>query len=182
MEKVSDQRCGWCGKPATEGHHLFLRSDIPELIDDPKNKIPLCSECHGYATNFNQIKVMFQRAFFLQSQHDVLSLEYIQDRMKNEIRIITPEEVCRFRRYLSSEYSWVSQQLEDIERKYACDFTEFRKKTTSDVQAKRLYNMTDQGMDRIIYKSQCKRIEKMMSALKTMHEMNLQNVWSAYMQ
>jgi len=182
MEKISDQSCRWCGKPATDGHHLFRRSDIPEMIDDPNNIIPLCRECHGYATNYKQIEQMFQRAFFLQNQRDVLSLEYIQDRLKDDFRIIAPAEVCDFRRYLAGEFSWISQQLEDIEKKYAEIFTKLRETTTSDRQAERLYDMSPDGVDRICYKSQCRRMSKMMSSLKTMHEMNLQNGWSAYMQ
>jgi len=182
MEKVSNQQCKWCGKPATDGHHLFRRSDIPNLIDDHNNKIPLCRECHGYATNYKQIETMFQRAFFLQSQQDVLSVDYIQDRLRDDFRIIVPAEVCSFRRYLAGEYSWVMSQLETLEKKYPFEFEMLRKETTSDKRADHKYDMTDNGLDRMVYKKQCKRIEKMLSSLKTMHEMNVQDGWSAYMQ
>ena len=40
------KRCHFCGKPATEIHHIRGRSNLL-LRYDLKNLIPLCSDCHS---------------------------------------------------------------------------------------------------------------------------------------
>lgn len=46
-----DRECEWCGYPESDYravviHHVWPRSVRPDLIDDPANHMPLCSQCH----------------------------------------------------------------------------------------------------------------------------------------
>jgi len=54
-------RCEWCGRPATQVHHLNYRRVFNEL---PSDLVALCAECHADVhhktpANDNQLKINF---------------------------------------------------------------------------------------------------------------------------
>jgi hypothetical protein len=51
-QAIAPQPCFWCGRPTDWAvpyggkHHVFRRSNRPDLIDEETNLVPLCFECH----------------------------------------------------------------------------------------------------------------------------------------
>lgn len=54
-----------CGRRATDGHHILLRSQGGD--DVPDNVMPLCHECHmaWHAGNIKQLRVRGQEALYV---------------------------------------------------------------------------------------------------------------------
>ena len=44
-------KCIVCGKPATQVHHIHLRSKRKDLIYEKHNLVSLCSKCHFHQSN-----------------------------------------------------------------------------------------------------------------------------------
>jgi hypothetical protein len=169
------ERCAWCGyNEATDAHHLFRRSTSPELIDDPANKIKLCWRCHKYATDSKEFEQLLQTHFFLKPERE-LTMELVESEMKAGTSI-SPRDLARYRNFLAAHFASLSDEIGEIEKCYPLIWTEIRAQVTSDTQAERLYDGTPQGIRRTTLKIQLKKLEKMMSSLKTtLDVMNAEN-------
>ena len=44
-------KCVVCGKPATQVHHIHLRSKRKDLMYEKNNLVSLCSKCHFHQSN-----------------------------------------------------------------------------------------------------------------------------------
>jgi hypothetical protein len=82
-------------------------------------------------------------------------------------RKIYPEEAVEMRTQLAGLYSFYSQNLEDILMRKPNTWVLIREKHKSDKQADLEYSTTDDGKNEIGLAMRLKRIEKMMSALKS---------------
>lgn len=60
---MRDKRCRLCGRiNYLQLHHILYRSERKDLIDDPKNCIMLCSECHKLVhSNKRKYQPMLQK-------------------------------------------------------------------------------------------------------------------------
>lgn len=164
----------WCGRNPVEpgeGHHLFRRSTSPGMIDDPKNKVHLCSQCHRYATDEEAVERLFQEYFFLKPECEDLNIDYVAERMRDGI-MLSPRDVSRFRNYLAGEYSFFSNRFIELEKKKPFQVEEFKKDDAvkSEARAERLYQMTEDGLLYSELQRRLKVIEKLLSALRTVHE------------
>lgn len=48
-----DYKCVICGKPATQVHHIHLRSKRKDLMYEKNNLVSLCSKCHQHQSEEN---------------------------------------------------------------------------------------------------------------------------------
>lgn len=80
---------------------------------------------------------------------------------------LTPGQLSELRLQLSGIYSFIASQLDDILLTKPEDWLSLREQTTSDTQADRKYELTENGKLEKIYRQQLKSCEKMMSAIKT---------------
>lgn len=46
-------KCVVCGKPATQVHHIHLRSKRKDLLYEVNNLVSLCSKCHAHQSEEN---------------------------------------------------------------------------------------------------------------------------------
>lgn len=57
--------CWWCGETSyttqIDGHHVFKRSTHPHLIEEHRNIMPLCRECHMRTENNNEFYKKIQK-------------------------------------------------------------------------------------------------------------------------
>ncbi len=61
---IRTELCLYCGKNiADQEHHVIKRSERPDLIDDKRNKIFICSECHSQTENSQDFYKKLQRIF-----------------------------------------------------------------------------------------------------------------------
>lgn len=92
-----------------------------------------------------------------------------------------PHEARDLRSRLAGEYSFRSGMLQDILARKPKTWMDIRATTTSDKQADQKWEQSDDGINEVGLKMQIKAIEKMMSALKTivdvqMNERNNSNI------
>jgi 5-methylcytosine-specific restriction endonuclease McrA len=52
----ADYTCEWCGKPATDAHHMIARAQGNRLRFSPENGVALCKGCHMEFHNRNSLK------------------------------------------------------------------------------------------------------------------------------
>ena len=161
--------CRWCGKPSDDTHHLFRRSTSPEMIDDPNNHARLCRLCHQYATKYKEVEQLFQYYFFLKPEQEKITVEHIAKSMQ-DMSYLSPRDVARFRNFLAGEYCFLSNRFQDLERQEPFMWEQLRKTVKSDARADKLYRHTEQGIEQNDLKQELKKMEKMLSALKTNHE------------
>lgn len=48
-----NNKCVACGKPATQVHHIHLRSKRKDLMYEINNLVSLCDKCHGHQSDEN---------------------------------------------------------------------------------------------------------------------------------
>jgi hypothetical protein len=84
---------------------------------------------------------------------------------------MAPEESAKMRVYLAGEYAYLSSCLENILAAKPDMWILIRENKKSDSQADAEWNRTKEGRNEMIMKLRLKRIEKMMSALRTYLEM-----------
>lgn len=80
---------------------------------------------------------------------------------------ILPTTAVTDRAVLSGYYSFYSQQLEEILMRKPNMWLYLRKSHKSDKATDRAYEMTEDGLNELGLTMRMKRLEKMMSALKT---------------
>lgn len=51
--KRDNYKCIVCGKPATQVHHIHLRSKRRDLMYEINNLVSLCDHCHNHQSNEN---------------------------------------------------------------------------------------------------------------------------------
>lgn len=96
-----------------------------------------------------------------------MMLEDIQKKIITE-RDIPPGELAQILVDLSAEYAFHSLKLEGILLQKPKKWNELRKDYKSDTATDRAWDATDDGLEELHYALTLKRIEKMMSACKTM--------------
>lgn len=79
----------------------------------------------------------------------------------------SPTEAVSARAVLSGWYSFYSEQLEDILMRKPSTWLKLRLDNKSDKATDRAYELTEDGINEIGLSMRLKRIEKMMSSLKT---------------
>ena len=162
--------CSWCGfREAADTHHLFRRSTSPAMIEDPLNKVRLCRTCHRYATDDKDVEEMFQQYFFLKERDPILSIPYIARAMRDQ-DYLSPRDVTRYRSYISAEYQFGSEQMIELEKQRPFLIEKLRADVKSDKRAETKYDMTPEGQAYNALRSRLKSMEKLMSALRTIHE------------
>lgn len=165
-----EKYCAWCGfREASDEHHIFRRSTSPGMIDDPENKVRLCRICHRYATEQKEVEQMFQHYFFLKEKEPEISIGYIA-RMMRDQEYLSPRDVTRYRSYLAAEYQFGSEQMVELEKQRPFLIEKLRHEVKSDKRAEVKYDMTPEGQAYNAVKSALKSMEKLMSALRTVHE------------
>jgi hypothetical protein len=80
---------------------------------------------------------------------------------------ILPMGAVQDRAVLAGYYSFYSQQLEDILMRKPSLWLHLRQQHKSDKATDRAYELTEDGLNELGLSMRMKRIEKMMSALKT---------------
>jgi len=98
-----------------------------------------------------------------------LTVEKIAEYLKNKDEL-TPQEVIKFREYLSAEFFYLGMELAMILIKKAEIWKEVRKKVKSDKKADIEYELTEYGKKEIALKMKLKGMEKMLSSLRTTFE------------
>lgn len=64
INETHTELCPYCGnRIADSEHHLIKRSERPELVDDIRNKLMICSICHQRTENENEFYKKLQRIF-----------------------------------------------------------------------------------------------------------------------
>jgi hypothetical protein len=77
---VSDPGCRGCGRRASEGHHIVLRSQGGD--DDPDNTMPLCMLCHHkyHAEGHIAATLTWEEVCYVQRRLGVAALPYLERR------------------------------------------------------------------------------------------------------
>ena len=170
MENQEHNPCAWCGQQSSDTHHLFKRSTSPELIDDPKNQVRLCRNCHirtesdtEFAKNLREA-LLWKPAnldIFLRAQ---ASLEAILNGQNTDY--LTPQLADNYLQLSGAAYNFYSEQLAGLERLEAPFYLETKKDKT-EKEVKMLWNTTESGQKMITYKAKLKALEKTMSNLRS---------------
>lgn len=87
----SEERCLICGRPATEGHHFILQSQVGE--DEPQNIVPLCFDHHtgDYGIHAGVISRMDIYRNALEKRPDIA--RYAEEHIREWAKHATPELV-----------------------------------------------------------------------------------------
>lgn len=82
---------------------------------------------------------------------------------------IPPNKLATWRLQLSGEYAFIAQRLAEVQMAKPDIWLAIRERDgiTSDAQADREWERTEQGKNERAYKTQLKYLEKIMSALRT---------------
>jgi uncharacterized protein len=80
---------------------------------------------------------------------------------------LTPGQLSEIRMKLSANYSFIATRLDDILLAKPQEWLQIRDQSTSDNQADKKYELTENGKLEKVYRQQLKTCEKMMSAIKT---------------
>ena len=94
------------------------------------------------------------------------SLEKITERLRNG-KPIYPKEAVEIRMFLSGEYSFIAGKLEEILKLKSDMWVLIRENVKTDKGADIAWQRTDEGKNEMTFRSQLKRIEKILSALRT---------------
>ena len=97
------------------------------------------------------------------------SLEQITNRMRDN-NPLNPNEAAEMRRWLAGEYSWIASQLEDILKSKADHWLLIRENSKSDKATEMEWSRTKEGLRETTFRSQLKRMEKLLSSLRTFLE------------
>ena len=97
------------------------------------------------------------------------TLETISEIMRSEA-ILSPQTIGEMRRWLAGNYCYIAGLLEEVLLRKTDSWLVIRKNTQSDTRAEKEWSATAEGKQELIYRSQLKRSEKLMSALKTLYE------------
>jgi hypothetical protein len=89
-----------------------------------------------------------------------IAKKFVKERM-------SPGELSELRMQLSADYSFTATRLDEILMLKPKEWLRIREKATSDNQADRKWELTDNGSLEKVYRQQLKTCEKMMSAIKT---------------
>jgi hypothetical protein len=87
-----------------------------------------------------------------------------------DMSYLSPRDICRFRNFLAGQYCFLSARFQELERQEPFMWEELRKTVQSDARADKLYRRTVQGIEQNDLKQELKKMEKMLSSLKTNHE------------
>lgn len=80
---------------------------------------------------------------------------------------LTPGQLSELRLKLAGEYSFIASRLDDIVMTKPQEWLYLREQSTSDNQADKKYELTENGKLEKVYRQQLKTCERMMSAIKT---------------
>lgn len=80
----------------------------------------------------------------------------------------SPSQLAKFRVILSGKYAFATNQLEDILIEKPIHWNKMRENFKSDTACERAWEATDLGIRERHWKFQIKKIEKMMTAIKTL--------------
>jgi uncharacterized protein len=80
---------------------------------------------------------------------------------------MTPGQLSEVRMKLSATYSFIATRLDEILMVKPQEWLKIREQSTSDNQADRKWELTENGRLEKVYRQQLKTCEKMMSAIKT---------------
>lgn len=164
--------CKYCGnKVGTDLHHLIKRSIAPELIDDLKNKVLLCRECHNRTETDIAFYEALQQIFFYWKPYNVDLFVRAQAtvdaiNMGLDVEFITPQLTDAYLQEVSAYYSYVSEQLATLEQREALflekGLEENKKKALLEVK----WSASEDGQNMIVLKRKEKTLEKTMSNLR----------------
>lgn len=99
-----------------------------------------------------------------------MTLAQIENDLKEGTLGGNPTLCATYRGWLAATYSFEAGILEEIMRRKALIWNEIRKNTKSDKSADRQYEATQDGIDEQVIRLRMKRLEKLLSSLKTLIE------------
>lgn len=94
-----------------------------------------------------------------------MNLEEIGKKVREEN--LTPGQLSELRLKLAGEYQFTASLLDQILISKPQQWLYLREDSTSDTQADRKYELTENGKLEKVYRQQLKTCERMMSAIKT---------------
>lgn len=81
LKLQADRKCRSCEQPATDGHHVLLRSQGGD--DVPDNIMPLCHACHmaWHAGNISTLRIRTSELYYVFSRlGKVAGADYVKRR------------------------------------------------------------------------------------------------------
>jgi len=168
-------QCAVCGRDGQHQHHLFPRSTHKNLIDEPRNLIWLCSDCHTKAHSQSTFLIALQEIFYnwkpknlelyLRAEATIESLLSGQD-----IEFFTPAMISAYLNLATAQYSRLSEQMTKLEKNRPLFFLNNHKdedgKKVPVNQVEYMYQATFDGQKMIEFSRKLKSLEKLMSSLK----------------
>jgi len=106
------------------------------------------------------------------------SLEEIEKKFHGQH--LTPGEIADLRVVLSGKYAYVMNQLEEILTRKPAVWNELRKEHNSDTATERTWQASELGLQELHWNFQRKKIEKMLSAAKTLLEVKTAEAYNAF--
>lgn len=95
-----------------------------------------------------------------------MTIESIEESLR--IGQVAPHELAEMRGFLASEYSYHAGQLQEILTKKPSVWNLLRKDLQSDKATDRAWEATEQGISEMNFRYMLKRIEKLMSGIKSL--------------
>lgn len=97
-----------------------------------------------------------------------MTIEEIQNRLREGELLNNPHEVAEIKAWLSGEYSFIQARLSEIEARRGAIWMTMRQGCKTDKETDRKYEMSQDGHDWIILRGQSRGIEKMLSSLSSL--------------
>jgi DNA-binding PadR family transcriptional regulator len=97
-----------------------------------------------------------------------MTLNELSEKLKNR-EYQTPGELSEVRLELAGWFSLIAGQLEEVLKRKPAEWLKIRDREDikSDTRADRIYELTQDGRDEILYRLELKRITVLMSGLRT---------------
>jgi hypothetical protein len=164
--------CHYCGNQiATGQHHLLPRGSNPDKIEEQKNLVPLCFNCHRQAHDDQSFLKALQEIFyywrpanldiFMRAQGSISALLNGQ-----EIEYLTPAMTSHYLNLAGAGYSQYSERLAECEKEYAPFFMARKAEDKSNKEIEMEWKCTDRGQEQITAKLKVKALEKLQSNLR----------------
>lgn len=96
-----------------------------------------------------------------------ITIKEIEETLRNGVQL-SPHEAVEYKLILAGEYSFAAGQLETILSHKPLTWLEIRKHKSSDAQADREYERSEDGVNEIGLKLRLKSISTMMSSLTSL--------------
>lgn len=170
--------CEVCGnRTGTDGHHLLRRGSHPDQVDDPKNIVRLCRDCHLRTESDPAFYEDLQQIFYYWRQGNVdlfLRAEATIEALANgqDIEYLTPAMTDNYLVMAGAKYGHLSEQMANLEKLWYQFFAKrtqelleaSEKPTATRLEAE--WYITTNGRSMIDYKYKLKALEKLQSNLR----------------